>query len=156
MKRTALIILSLLTVLSLTACTDDRSDNNNIKTDSGMAELQELQEEQNNKDNEIQKEKVLRTLAVTGNGKTINLPCKVSDLKTLGLTFKQPGNDDTNEDGTYISHDMTGFGIKALVMSHLCRALFLKTKNVMKTFPETIMPQSNSGCLMMKCQKHTQ
>ena len=110
MKRTALIILSLLTVLSLTACTYDRSDNNNIKTDSGMAELQELQEEQNNKDSEIQKEKVLRTLAVTGNGKTINLPCKVSDLKTLGLTFKQPGNDDTNEDGTYISHDMTGFG----------------------------------------------
>ena len=43
MKRTALIILSLLTVLSLTACTYDRSDNNNIKTDSGMAELQELQ-----------------------------------------------------------------------------------------------------------------
>lgn len=110
MKRTALIILSLLTVLSLTACTDDRSDNNNIKTDSGMAELQELQEEQNNKDSEIQKEKVLKTLAVSGNGKTINLPCKVSDLKTLGLTFKQPGKDSTGEDGTYISYNMTGFG----------------------------------------------
>lgn len=110
MKRTALIILSLLTMLSLTACTYDRSDNNNIKTDSGMAELQELQEEQNNKDSEIQKEKVLKTLAVSGNGKTINLPCKVSDLKTLGLTFKQPGKDSTGEDGTYISYNMTGFG----------------------------------------------
>lgn len=110
MKRTALIILSLLTMLSLTACTYDRSDNNNIKTDSGMAELQELQEEQNNKDSEIQKEKVLKTLAVSGNGKTINLPCKVSDLKTLGLTLKQPGKDSTGEDGTYISYNMTGFG----------------------------------------------
>lgn len=36
------------------------------------------------------------------------------------------------------------------------QSIILENKNVMKTFPETIMPQSNSGCLMMKCQKHTQ
>lgn len=51
-------------------------------------------------------------MVVEANGKSVNLPCKISDLKDVGLTFRQPKRDNSNvEDRTYyIPYNQVGFG----------------------------------------------
>lgn len=113
MRKYVLIGLGIVIAVSLTACKKEQT-NTIDKIDSVNNELNQGSNEDTNILNKWEEngKEYLKTMKIEGNGKSINLPCKISDLKNIGLTFTQPAKDNANvEDKTYyIPYNQVGFG----------------------------------------------
>lgn len=112
MQKYVLIGLGIVMAVSLTACKKEQT-NTIDKIDSVNNELNQGSNEYTDISNKWETGKeFLKTMVVEANGKSVNLPCKISDLKDVGLTFRQPKRDNSNvEDRTYyIPYNQVGFG----------------------------------------------